>query len=273
MLLCLDVGNSHIFGGVFDGSQLIATFRYNTLSATSSDQLGVFFRNVLREKGLAMENIAAIAMCSVVPHLDYTVQAACQKYFNIKPFILQAGTKTGLHIDYQNPLEVGADRIANAMGAIAQFADKNLLIIDLGTATTYCAISANRHYLGGVIQVGMRLAMNALQNNTAKLPPVEIIKPKQILGRSTIASLQSGLYYGQLATIQTMVRQINESVFPGQDVCVIGTGGFARCFEGEAIFDLIIQNLVLHGLFQAYQLNCGGENSKKGKKKEGEASC
>lgn len=169
--------------------------------------------------------------------------------------MLQAGVKTGLSIDYQNPLEVGADRIANAMGAVAQFPNKALLLVDLGTATTFCAVSADKHYLGGVIQVGMRLAMDALQGNTAKLPAVEIVKPKQVLGRNTIASLQSGIYYGQLAMIRSMTKEIGDSTFSDTPFCVIGTGGFARSFEQEGVFDVIIPDLVLHGLYQAYHMN------------------
>ena len=255
MLLCLDVGNSHIFVGVFDQHKLVTTFRYNTSSASSSDQIGVFFRGVLREKNIDIHSIEAVAMCSVVPHLDYTVQSACQKYFGISPFIIQPGVKTGLHIDYHNPLEVGADRIANAMGAVAQFPGRPLLLVDLGTATTFCAVSADKHYLGGVIQVGMRLAMDALQGNTAKLPAVEIAKPREVLGRSTKHSLQSGVYYSQLAMIRAMVLQISAEVFTDEPPCVIGTGGFARGFSEEGVFDVIVSDLVLYGLREAYAMN------------------
>jgi type III pantothenate kinase len=234
---------------------LVTTFRYNTSAAASSDQLGVFFRGVLREKGVDIDAIGAIAMCSVVPHLDYTVQSACQKYMGLKPFVIKPGVKTGLKIEYLNPLEVGADRIANAMGAVAQFPERALLLVDLGTATTFCAVSKDRRYLGGVIQVGMRLAMDALQNNTAKLSGVAIAKPDQVVGRSTKASLQAGVYYGQLAMIQAMVRQISDETFGGEKPCVIGTGGFARGFAEEGVFDVVLPDLVLHGLRVAYGMN------------------
>lgn len=260
MLLCLDVGNSHIYAGVFSDENLVTTFRYNTSSATSSDQLGVFLRGVLREKGIDATAIHACAMCSVVPHLDYTVQSACQKYFSLKPFVLQAGIKTGLRIEYHNPLEVGADRIANAMGAVAHFPDRPLILVDLGTATTFCAISADKRYLGGVIHVGMRLAVESLQSNTAKLPAVEIAKPGRVLGRSTTSSLQSGVYYGHLAVIRAMIKQISEEVFTGKQPCVVGTGGFSRGFESEHVFDVIVPDLVLHGLRRAYVMNCSEVN-------------
>lgn len=259
MLLCLDVGNSAIFAGVFEKKQLIATFRYNTGVATSSDQLGVFLRSVLKEKQIQPEAIQSIALCSVVPHLDYTIQSACYKYFKLKPFVLQPGVKTGLKIEYSNPLEVGADRIANAMGAIKEFSGKNIMIVDLGTATTFCAISHDRRYLGGVIQVGMRLAMEALQINTAKLPAVEITKPSKVLGRTTVASVQSGVYYGQLAMVRSMIDAFSKEAFSGEKPFVIGTGGFSSGFRKEQVFDMIIPDLVLHGLREAYELNAGKE--------------
>tara|TARA_B100000029_G_scaffold228286_1_gene226016 strand:- start:67 stop:855 length:789 start_codon:yes stop_codon:yes gene_type:complete len=255
MLMCLDVGNSNIFAGVFDDERLVVTFRYNTLSATSSDQLGFFFRGVLRERGIATDAITAVAICSVVPHLDYTVQSACHKYFGVRPFVLGPGVKTGLNIDYRNPLEVGADRIANAMGGVLQFPKRALLLVDLGTATTFCAVSADKRYLGGVIHIGMRLAIDALQGNTAKLSAVEIVKPNRVLGRSTATSLQSGVYYGQLAIIRAMIEQLGAEVFDSQDFCVIGTGGFARGFEDEDVFDVIVPDLVLYGLQRAYVMN------------------
>lgn len=259
MLLCLDVGNSAIFAGVFEQDQLIATFRYNTGVATSSDQLGVFLRSVLKDKNINPNAIEAVALCSVVPHLDYTIQSACYKYFNQKPFLLQPGVKTGLKIEYSNPLEVGADRIANAMGAIKQFPEKNIMIVDLGTATTFCAISKDRRYLGGVIQVGMRLAMEALQSNTAKLPAVEITKPQKVLGRTTVTSVQSGVYFGQLAMVKSMIEAIANEAFEGKKPFVIGTGGFSRGFRREKVFDIIIPDLVLHGLREAHGLNMSKE--------------
>src|SRR3990167_1095408 len=154
MQLCLDVGNSHILGGIFLEEKLLLTFRHDTKQASSSDQIGLFIKLVLRENKLNPEEIKKIAFCSVVPALDYTLRAACIKYFNITPFALQPGTKTGLKIKYHNPLEVGADRIANAMAAIRQFPDKPLFIVDFGTATTCCAITAQREYWGGAILPG-----------------------------------------------------------------------------------------------------------------------
>ena len=156
MILCLDVGNSQLFGGVFAADNLQLRFRYDTRQIGSSDQIGIFLKNVLRENNLNNDKITQISICSVVPQLDYSLRSACIKYFHLEPFILQAGVKTGLQIKYRNPLEVGADRIANAIAATHHYPNQNILIIDFSTATIFCAISARKEYLGGVIMPGMR---------------------------------------------------------------------------------------------------------------------
>ena len=202
MILCLDIGNSHIYGGVFTGDQLRQTFRKSSRTGASSDEFGLFFRGVLRENQFDPDSVKHIAACSVVPELVYTVTASCRKYFGLRPFILQAGAKTGLKILYRNPLEVGSDRISNAIAAAQMFPGENVLIADLGTATTLCALSKDCEYLGGVIIPGLRMSMEALDRGTAKLGSVEVIRPKQSLGRTTTASIQSGLYHGHLGALR-----------------------------------------------------------------------
>lgn len=140
MILCIDVGNSHIYGGVFDGDEIKLRFRH-TSKVSTSDELGIFLKSVLRENNCSPETIRKIAICSVVPQVDYSLRSACVKYFSIDPFLLQAGVKTGLNIKYRNPVEVGADRIANAIAATHSFPNQNIIVIDFGTATTFCAIS------------------------------------------------------------------------------------------------------------------------------------
>lgn len=254
MILCLDIGNTQIFAGVFKGDELILQFRHSSAQNITSDQLGVFFRTVLKENKINPENIHQIAICSVVPHLDYTIRSACIKYFSIEPFVLKIGVKTGLKVRYKNPAEVGADRIANAVGAVNQLPDKNLIIVDMGTATTICAVSKNKDYLGGVIFPGMKISMNALQSNTAKLPSIEIAKPESIYGTNTVESIRIGLYYGQLETIRAITNKIIKQNFDDNSI-VIGTGGFANLFSDENIFDLVEPNLVFYGLKAALQLN------------------
>jgi type III pantothenate kinase len=255
MILALDVGNSQIFGGVLNNEKIQLRFRKTSKTGASSDELGLFLRSVLRENGIAPELISEIALCSVVPDVVYSFRSACRKYFNISPFILQPGVKTGLKIKYRNPVEVGADRIANAIAATHMFPDRSLIIVDLGTATTFCAVSRDKEYLGGSIIAGLRLGMEALEAKTSKLPAVEIISMKEVLGRSTIESLQSGLYFGHMGQIKEITRHLTEECFKDEKPFIIGTGGFAGLFEKEKIFDVIHSDLVLLGLVQAIRMN------------------
>jgi type III pantothenate kinase len=261
------VGNSQIFGGVFtDSAQnaglerekapaLVGTFRKSSTSVASSDEFGLFLRAVLRESGYDPLAVRQVAICSVVPNLVHSLRAACLKYFGGEPFLLQPGVKTGLRINYRNPVEVGSDRIANAVGAIHRFPDTNLIIHDLGTANTFCAVSADRQYLGGAITAGLRISMEALESKTARLPAVEILKPASVIGRSTVESIQSGLFFGTAGAIREITERLKAECFPGQPVTVIGTGGFSRLFEEDGLFDKLIPDLVLHGLYTIWRMN------------------
>lgn len=176
MLLCIDVGNSQLYGGVFVEEDICLRFRH-TSKVTTSDELGIFLKSVLRENQCLPEAVTEIAICSVAPQIDYSLRSACVKYFSIDPFLLQIGVKTGLNIKYRNPSEVGADRIANAIAATHMFPQKNVIILDFGTATTLCVVDSKKNYLGGAILPGMSLSVDALATKTAKLPTVEIVKP------------------------------------------------------------------------------------------------
>ena len=255
MILCLDIGNSHIYGGVFEGDQLQFTFRRASKQGSSSDEHGVFFRAVLRENGIDPQKVQRIAMCSVVPEVVYAISAGCRKYFDRVPFILQAGVRTGLKIGYQNPLEVGADRIANAIGGIHRYPDQDLLIIDLGTATTLCAIGKGRQYKGGVILAGLRMSMQALEAGASKLGAVEIVRVGQTLGRTTATSIQSGLFHGHIGALREIISRVVAEEFAGQRPRVIATGGFAGLFEDSHLYDELIPDLVLQGLRLAADMN------------------
>ncbi len=255
MDLCLDVGNSAIFGGLLNGQLIELRFRHATLSNGPSDQYGLFLRSVLRENGFDPVQIKRIAFCSVVPGLDYSLRAACIKYLAIEPFFLTAQARLNFTIGYQNPLELGADRIANAIAVVANYPDENLLLADIGTATTVCAINRDAKFLGGTILPGMRLASEALQAKTAKLSPVELITPGQAVGDTTKAALQSGLYYMQLGAIRELLAQSKAEVFADEPVRVIATGGFSHLFSEQALFDEINADLVLQGLQLALELN------------------
>lgn len=255
MILTLDVGNSQIFGGVFQNGELTVRFRKPSGPHTSSDELGLFLRAVLRENGHEPSGVERIALCSVVPEVIYSLRSCCRKYFSIDPFILQSGVKTGLNIRYRNPLEVGADRIANAIGATHLYPGRNLIIVDFGTATTFDVVRAGRDYLGGIILPGLGIAMEALERNTARLPTVEIVPPTELIGRSTVESIQSGLYFGNRAVVKELTREIRHEVFRTEPVIIIGTGGFSRLFERERVFDALLPDLVLVGLVRALSLN------------------
>jgi type III pantothenate kinase len=255
MILALDVGNSQIFGGLFDQDKIVFNFRKSSRDGVSSDELGVFFKNVLQSNGFDPLKVKHVALCSVVPELIHSIKGSCQKYFNTNPFILQAGVKTGLKIKYRNPVEVGADRIANAIAAVEQFPGKPLIIVDFGTATTFDVVTADRDYLGGLIIPGFRLSMESLESGTSKLPRVEILKPTELVGRSTVESIQSGLYYGNLAMVREISNQINAQYFNNEKAILIGTGGFSRMFEKENLFDVFAPDLVLQGLYAAFKMN------------------
>jgi type III pantothenate kinase len=262
MILSLDVGNTTIHGGVFgeaaDGTQdqLLMQFRRTSEFRASSDELGVFLRSVLRENGIDSTGVRQIAICSVVPDAIHSLRNACVKYFGINPFLLQAGVKTGLKIKYRNPLEVGADRIANSIAGMHLYPGKNLVIVDFGTATTFCAVSKDLDYLGGVIIAGLKISMEALETKTAKLPSVEIVSVRDALGRSTVESIQSGLYFGQVGTVREITGRLTKECF-GRDEkpLIIATGGFAGLFEKEGLFDAVVPDLVLKGLNLALKMN------------------
>lgn len=259
MVLCLDVGNTQIFGGVFENDNLVFQFRKTSHQQFSSDEIGIFLVSVLRENGYDPKKIEGISICSVVPDRVHSLRNGCIKYFDVEPFILKPGTKTGLKIKYRNPLEVGADRIANAIGAIKKFPNRNVISVDFGTATTFCVISKHKEYLGGIIIPGIRISMEALEKQTAQLPRVEIkeVKQESVVGRSTVESIQSGLYFGQIGMVKELTNKIIVETFQGDKPIIIGTGGFSSLFESANLFDVVIPNLVLEGLFEALKLNNG----------------
>lgn len=256
MILALDVGNTQIFAGLFsDEGKMVASFRKNSKTSSSSDEVGIFLRSAIRENGFEPEQVKQIAICTVVPDVLYSIRGACKKYFDLSPFVLQAGVKTGLKIKYRNPLEVGADRIANSIASSFLYPDKNLIIIDLGTATTFCAVSKEKEYLGGTIIAGLKISMESLESRTAKLPAVEIEERSEALGRSTVESIQSGLYYGHLGQMKEISQRLQAECFSNDPPIIIGTGGFSHLFEKEKVFSRIIPDLVLKGLLMSLSMN------------------
>jgi type III pantothenate kinase len=253
MILCLDVGNTHIFGGVFVEQELKVQFRFPSTSAFTSDQIGIFIKAVIRENGIDPNVITKVAICSVVPVLHYTIRSAFIKYFALEPYFLEVKSSEKLTIYYKNPNEVGADRLCNAIAGMEKFPQQDLIIIDLGTATTFDIVTAAKEYLGGVIMPGVQIGMKSLSENTAKLGQVKIIKPDSIIGQSTTTNIQAGLYYSHLGAAREIINQIKLAAFPNTTPIIIGTGGLAYMFEQENIFTTIIPELVLDGLYYAIE--------------------
>lgn len=253
MLLCLDVGNTHLVGGIFDGERLAVRFRYATGHLATADQFGIFLLGILQTNGIARETIRAVALCSVVPGVNYTIRHAITQYLpKAEYFILQAGVKTGINIRYKNPAEVGADLIAGAIGGVSAFPGRNLIIADLGTATTLAAVTAKNDFLGGIIMPGLRVAMESLRSNTAKLMEVDIETPSTYLGQSTRECIQRGLYYGHLGAMREIVAGYRAELFGGEEPVVVGTGGFSHLFRETGIFHAILPDLVLQGIRIAF---------------------
>jgi type III pantothenate kinase len=257
LILCLDVGNTQVFGGVFESGELICQFRRTSQLRSTSDELGVFFRSVLRENNVDPQGLTEIVVCCVVPDLLYSLRACAQKYFAIEPLVLRPGVKTGLKIQYRDPKEVGADRIADAVGAIKLFPDRNLIVADFGTATTVCAISKDKVFLGGNILPGVRLSMEALEMRTAQLPSVEIKPVRTALGTNTVESIQSGLYWSNVGMLKEIVSRITEQVFSSEQEqpLVVGTGGFVHLFDRQNIFNHVVDDLILVGLLEINRLH------------------
>jgi len=255
MILCFDIGNTDIYGGVCRGREVLLEFRKSSHLRPSADEFGVFVLQLLATKGIAVESLRAVAVASVVPDCNRMVLEACESYLGIKPLLLQAGVRTGLKIRTRNPGEVGADRIANAIAAVELFPGKDRVVVDMGTATTFCAINRNDEYLGGVIAAGMALSMRALAKNTAKLPYVDIEVPGACLGKTTVDSIQSGLYFGHLGLLREVIARLSVEAFEGRAPVVIATGGHARYFKKEVLINHYIPDLVLRGLCRAVELN------------------
>ncbi len=254
----------------FKDGKLCLDFHRVSNEAISSDELGLFLTAILRENGFKPSEISDIGFCSVVPELIHVMTLCCRRYFNIEPFQLQAGVKAGVKIRYSQPKEVGSDRIANSIAAVNLYPEKNIIIFDFGTATTVCGVSANSEYLGGVLLPGVKISMEAMSKKTARLPEVEIVKPLSVCGKSTVEGIQSGLYYSNLGMIREFKKQFRVELFPESSPVTIATGAYAQLFKSEDVFDALIPDLVLLGVYQALVLNRNEEKNRWKKKSTGQ---
>ncbi|HEY4901525.1 MAG TPA: type III pantothenate kinase [Terriglobales bacterium] len=261
MLLVLDVGNTNTVLGVFQlkpdtpgaGSygKLIAHWRVSTAKTQTVDEYGVLFRNLFAMNGLEVSSVQGTVISSVVPPLDSTLRDVCERYFQIKPLFIEPGVKTGMPVHYDNPAEVGADRIVNGVAAFEKYGGP-CIIVDFGTATTFDAVSAKGEYLGGVITPGIGISADALFQRTARLPRVDIRKPPRVLATNTVNSLQSGLYYGYLGLIDGILERLIAEL--GDDVKVVATGGLASLMGGGSKYIREVDDLLtLEGLRIIYE--------------------
>jgi type III pantothenate kinase len=207
LFLAVDVGNTHIMLGIYREEKVLVYWRLATRRDSTEDELGMLVKNLLHNSHLHLKDIKSIAISSVVPQLMYSLQRMGQKYFEIDPLIIGPGVKTGLNITTENPREVGADRIVNAVAALKIYGGP-LIIVDFGTATTFCAISEAGDYLGGAIAPGIGISMEALFDKAAKLPRVEIIRPGRVIGKDTISSMQSGIVFGFVGQVDGIVGRM-----------------------------------------------------------------
>jgi len=253
MLLAIDIGNTETTLGVFEGEELQATWHMATVIHRMSDEYASLLLNLLHHQGLDKSDIKEVALCSVVPPLIATFEELFQRYFSLSPLVVGAGVKTGVRIRMENPREVGADRIVNAAAAHHLYGGP-VVITDLGTATTFDTVSKEGDYLGGAIAPGITMAAEALSEQTAMLPRVELVSPKHAIGTSTIAAMQSGIVFGYVGLIEGIVARIQQEL--GGKVKVVATGGYADLIAKETrVIDVVNPNLTLIGLRLIYLMN------------------
>lgn len=253
VILVVDIGNTNIVLGMYEGSELLHHFRISTSRQTTSDEYGVMIYNLFRMAGVEAERIEGVMISSVVPPIVGVIEQMCRTYLKKTPLVVGPGIKTGLNLRYENPREIGADRIVNAVAAVELYGGP-VVVVDFGTATTFDCIDAQGTYLGGAIVPGIGISTEALYQRASKLPRIELEKPKKVIGRNTVHAMQSGIIYGYAGQVDGIVKRIRQEM--NTELQVIATGGLAPliCAETESVRE-VNPLLTLEGLRLIYERN------------------
>ncbi len=253
MLLVVDIGNTNIALGVYDDKEIVCSFNIKSVINKSSDEYGIVLVSLLNNFGIDKKDIDGVIIASVVPNIMHSFVSSIIKYFNIEPLIVGPGVKTGVSIHYDNPKEIGADRIATVSGAISEYGN-NLLVIDFSTAITFEYIDKNSNYLGGVMVPGISISIEALSSNASMLPEVEIKKCNTVLANNTVSAMQSGLYFGYLGLVESIIERFKKET--NTNIKVIATGGFGKIFSNNShLIDIYDGQLSFKGLRNIYYKN------------------
>lgn len=254
MILTLDIGNTNIKTAVFSGETLVGYWRLNTNIAATSDEIGIALMSLFAHKGLKPSCVSGVIISSVVPTINFTVDHMCDTYFGIEPMYVAPGVKTGVNIRYENPRELGGDRIANAVAAHAIYGGP-CIVIDFGTATTFGVVSERAEFIGGAICPGLKISAEALVSGAAKLPRVEIVRPESVIGRSTVTNMQAGIFFGYVGLVNHIVARMKAEI-ASPATRVIATGGLSRLIATDTdAIDVIDGLLTLKGLRIIYERN------------------
>jgi type III pantothenate kinase len=257
MLLAIDVGNTNIVLGVFDGASLIQSWRLQTLRERTADELGLLVDGLFAHSRIERVQIRGVIIGSVVPPLTSTMGSMARRYFGATPLIVEPGVNTSMPILYENPAEVGADRIVNAIAAWERFGPTSarpLIVLDFGTATTLDAITAKGEYLGGAICPGVQISADALFQRAARLPRIDVRKPARIVGRTTVGAMESGLFYGYVGMVEGLLRRMGDEM--GGNALCVATGGLAPVIAPETpLIQHVDLDLTLHGLRIVWERN------------------